>query len=235
MTDVSFQLNSQASPIVISAGEEQTPVVIIDNFAADTGDVIRYAKNSVNFAPDDSFYPGSRARPPNAYLQEIVRAIAPLLGKVYSVPRDRRLQVNGYYSLVATPPGNLQLLQRIPHCDSHHKYYFAVTHYLNPHDFGGTGLYRHRPTGFEKITEERVEKYESANAAFFRANGEPPPDYFTESTDHFEFMLGIDYRPNRLVAYPGCLLHSGLIDPERDISADPATGRLTANFFFDFL
>jgi hypothetical protein len=32
--------------------------------------------------------------------------------------------------------------------------------------------------------------------------------------------------------YPGYLLHSGLIDPSRDIATDPARGRLTANLFF---
>ncbi len=234
MSDVNVQVNPQASLVVLAAGEEKTPVVVIDDFARDTGDIIRYATDSAEFTPDGSFYPGARARAPGAYRQEIIRAIAPLLGKLYSVPRDRRLNVKAYYSLVSTPPEKLQAIQRIPHCDSHSKYYFAVTHYLNPGEFGGTGLYRHRPTGFEKITEDRVDEYQSTSDAFVSERGEPPLEYFTQSTDHFEFLLGIDYRPNRLVAYPGSLLHSGLIDPQRDISSDPATGRLTANFFLDF-
>ena len=234
MSDVVLKVNPQASLVVIAAGEEKTPVIIIDNFAEDTSDIVRYAVNTAAFAPDSSFYPGARARPPDSYSQEIVRALAPLLGKVYSVPRDRGLHVKGYYSLVATPPDELRHIQRVPHCDSHGMYYFAVTHYLSPGQFGGTGLYRHRPTGFEKITEDRVAEYERASEAYVREHGEPPPEYFSESTDHYEFMLGIDYRPNRLVAYPGSLLHSGLIDPARDVSADPATGRLTANFFLDF-
>jgi len=232
---VSIRLNPEASPRVILAGEEQTPVIIIDDFATDTGDVIRYAVNSASFAPANvSYYPGVRAQPPSDYVQEIVRVIAPLLGRVYSVPRERNLEVDTSYSLVATPPGELEILQRIPHFDSNHKYHFAVTHYLNPGEFGGTGLFRHKPTGFENVTEDRVAEYVRAVEAFGRAHGEPPAEYIRASSDHFEYYLGIDYRPNRLVAYPGSLLHSGLIDPEKDISADPATGRLTGNFFIDF-
>lgn len=233
--EVSIRLNPDASPHVFLAGEEKTPVVIIDDFAEDTGDVIRYAVTSASFDPErDSFYPGVRAQPPSAYVQEVRRTIVPLLGKIYSVPRDLEPELSASYSLVATPPEELDVMQRIPHFDSNRKYHFAVTHYLNPGEFGGTGLFRHKPTGFEKITTGKLPQYASASDAFLRTNGDPPAQYIRESSDHFEFYLGIDYRPNRLIAYPGCLLHSGLIDPARDISADPATGRLTGNFFIDF-
>lgn len=235
MTEAAIQLNSEASPRVFLAGKERTPVIIIDDFAVDTGDVIRCAVNSPGFAPDnESFYPGVRTEPPGGYVQEIARVIAPLLGKVYSVPGDRSLKVSASYSLVATPPEELDVMQRIPHFDSNHKYHFAVTHYLNPGEFGGTGLFRHKPTGFENVNEDRLPEYIRAAEAFFAAHGDPPREYIRASSDQFEYYLGIDYRPNRLVAYPGSLLHSGLIDPERDISADAANGRLTGNFFLDF-
>lgn len=235
MTEVSIQLDPKAAPHVIVVGEEQTPVIIIDNFAMDTAAVIRCAVDSDSFALDSvSFYPGVRTQPPEAYMQEISRVIGPLLSKVYSVPSELNLGVNASYSLVATPPEELNVMQRIPHFDSNYKYHFAITHYLNPGNFGGTGIYRHIPTGFENITEDRLAEYVRAAEAFFAAHGNPPKEYFRESSDHYEFCLGIEYRPNRLVAYPGSLLHSGLIDPDKDISADPATGRLTGNFFIEF-
>ena len=209
-------------------------MVIIDNVARDTHDIIHYAVNSASFVPDgDSGYPGLRAELPRIYLQEIIKAVAPFLARVYSVPHNLKLEVGSAYSLVATPPEELQVGQRIPHVDSHRKYHFAMTHYLNPGDFGGTGVFRHKPTGFEKVTEDRVDEYKSSTRSFFRTHGDPPAEYTRGSTDQFEFILGIDYQPNRLVAYPGCLLHSGLIDPKKDINADPATGRLTGNFFFE--
>jgi hypothetical protein len=234
MTRVDFQLNPQAPAQVISVGEEETPVVIIDDVARNTRDIIHYAVNAASFVPDDDLgYPGLRAQLPRIYLQEIIRGVAPFLAGIYSVPRNLQLEVGAAYSLVAKPPEELQIGQRIPHVDSYRKYYFAITHYLNPGDFGGTGIFRHKPTGFEKVTEDRVDEYKESTNSFFQMHGNPSAKYIRESTDQFELVLGIDYRPNRLVAYPGNLLHSGLIDPQRDIDADPATGRLTGNFFFD--
>ena len=41
-------------------------------------------------------------------------------------------------------------------------------------------------------------------------------------------------RFNRLVVYPGSLLHSACIHPVRSLSSDPRQGRLTVNTFYDF-
>ena len=68
-----------------------------------------------------------------------------------------------------------------------------------------------------------------------KTHGLPPAKYIDASTDHYEIIHEIEYRPNRLVMYPGNLLHSGLVKPERDLGWDPATGRLTANLFIDFV
>lgn len=137
MTHVDFQLNPEASAQVISAGDEKTPVVIIDNVARNTRDIIHYAVNAASFAPDgDLGYPGLRAELPSIYSQEIIRGVAPFLARIYSVPRNLKLEVGSAYSLVAKPPEELQVWQRIPHVDSHRKYHFAMTHYLNPGDFG---------------------------------------------------------------------------------------------------
>jgi len=235
VVQLSIRTNPKSSPQVFAVGEERTPVIILDDFALDTGDVIRYAVQSASFAPDEAYvYPGVRARPPKQYIQEIVRALGPLLGQVYSIPAGLGLAVNAYYSLVATPPEKLQVLQRVPHFDSTTRYFYAVTHYLNPGDFGGTGLFRHTPTGFENVTEDRLQAYAQAGDSYLRAHGDPPAEYIRATDDHYELFEAIDYRPNRLIAYPGSLLHSGLIDPDRDINPDPGTGRLTANFFMRF-
>lgn len=232
---LNIRTNPASSPQVFAVGEERTPVIVIDDFALDTGDVIRYAVQSASFALDETYvYPGVRAKPPREYIQEIVRALGPLLGQVYSIPVGLALAVNSYYSLVATPPGELQVLQRVPHFDSTTRYFYAVTHYLNPGDFGGTGLFRHTPTGFENVTDDRIQAYARAGDAYLREHGDPPAEYIRATDDHYELFEAIDYRPNRLIAYPGSLLHSGLIDPDMDISPDPATGRLTANFFMRF-
>lgn len=235
MSEICIRANPEASAQVFPAGRERTPVIIIDDFALDTGEVIRCAINSARFGPDrDTLYPGVRAEPPGSYLQEITRAIVPLLQEVYAVPANRKINSISHYSLVATPPEQLQGLQRVPHFDSTHKYFFAITHYLNPGEFAGTGLFRHRPTGFENVTEDRFQEYVRTANAFIASHGDPPAAYIAASSDHFELYERIEYQPNRLVAYPGSLLHSGLIDPARDVSSDPSSGRLTANFFIEF-
>ena len=147
---------------------------------------------------------------------------------MYSIPGSLRLRpLNYVYSLVATPAAELQPGQCVPHADSNARYHFAITHYLNENEHGGTGLFRHIPTGFENITEDRVEVYTRSADAFIEGTSGPPQGYITGSNDHYELFEAIDYRPNRLIIYPGTLLHSGLIDPATDISPDPVTGRLT--------
>jgi len=41
-------------------------------------------------------------------------------------------------------------------------------------------------------------------------------------------------RFNRLVVYPGSLLHTACINPACSVNADPRRGRLTVNTFYDF-
>ena len=66
-------------------------------------------------------------------------------------------------------------------------------------------------------------------------HGLPDAGYIQASTDHYELIEEIEYQQNRLIVYPGNLLHSGLIQAGRDVSWDPSVGRLTANLFIDFV
>jgi hypothetical protein len=236
MQEASIQINPKASLTVHSVGEDKTPLIVIDDFAIDTGDMIEYACRSVDYGPDStSAYPGVRGTLPRSYVRQVLNNIYRLLFQVYSVPDSLGMKtVNTVYSLISTPVDELTLSQCVPHFDSNDPFYLAVLHYLNPGDFCDTGLFRHKPTGFEKITKPRLEEFIESSKSFIETHGEPPQKYIDRSTDHFELYDRIEYKPNRLVAYPGCLLHSGLVNPARDINPDPATGRLTANIFVDF-
>ncbi len=227
-------LNSQAEATVTHVGTEQAAVIVIDDLLQAPQQVIHHAQGA-DFAPDaTSTYPGVRAPLPEPYTAAVIEAIVPLLRATYDIPSATAPRHVGFLSLVATPAERLRVMQRLPHFDSRSPHYFAITHYLSPGAFGGTGLYRHRPTGFESISDARFNDFCLAGETWLRMHGEPPAAYINGSTDHFERYHTIDYRPNRLVAYRGWLLHSGLIKPERDVSADPATGRLTANVFVEF-
>jgi hypothetical protein len=229
-------VNSMGSLLVREVGQEKTPVIVIDDFAVETGKVIDYACRALDYGPDgSSAYPGVRANLPREYVIPVLNSIYKLLFKVYQVPESLGLKpVNTVYSLISTPEKELSLAQRVPHFDSNEPWYLAVLHYLNPGNFCDTGLFRHRPTGFERISEQRLDGFLEASKAYMRAHGEPPKEYIFASSGQYELYHRIEYRPNRLVVYPGNLLHSGLVDPEVDINPDPRYGRLTTNIFINF-
>ena len=181
-------------------------------------------------------YPGVRTRLPGEYVDAMVPPLVELLRETYAIPDSFEYEIiHQLFSLVTTPPEDLGILQRVPHFDDMKPSYFATVHYLNPGDYAGTGIFRHRPTGFERITRERSSDYVRAAEAHMQTHGVPEAGYITGSTDHYELIETIEYRSNRLVSYPGNLLHSGLVQPDRDINWRPDSGRLTANLFIDFV
>lgn len=233
---VHIELNRQCRHDIQIVGNEKTPVVIIDEPILSTEDLVQYASDQASFTSDNEFaYPGIRAGLPVEYPKALVPELIALISHIYNTPRTHKPQlIHQLFSLVTQQPEDLQVLQRLPHFDNRSPYYFATVHYLNSGEHAGTGFFRHRPTGYERITEDRYPSYVQAASAYMEANGPPANRYINESDDHYELIAQVDYRPNRLVIYPSNLLHSGLIEPARDIDDSPASGRLTANLFLFF-
>ena len=230
------QINPIITPQIITVGNEKTPVIIIDDFVINTEELIADACNNASFnAVKDSYYPGLRAPLPDEYLTKVLQTVGQGISRVYQVPLRLNLKAeNAYYSLITTQEKDLHHLQKMPHFDSSGQYYFAILHYLNSDPHGSTGLFRHVPTDFERINDTKLEHYFNAAQTFNNENDDPAQQYFKTSTAHYQLIHQIEYKPNRLVIYPGNLLHSILVCPETDIDADPATGRLTANVFIEF-
>lgn len=229
-------LKKPFAPEIRVVGEESTPVVIIDEPILEPQALIRYASEQAAFESDSRFaYPGIRTSLPPEYAETLVPELVGLIPDVYGPPPgDEYRLIHQLFSLITRQPEELMPLQRVPHFDHHSPWYFATVHYLNPGPHAGTGFFRHRPTRFERIPEDRYPAYARAADAHVRTHGLPAEKYINASDDHFELIAEVEYRPNRLIMYPSNLLHSGLIEPERDISDDPATGRLTANLFLYF-
>ena len=142
---------------------------------------------------------------------------------------DAALSVEAsYFSIVTTPPGDLTLFQRVPHTDGLDEGRVAVMHYLSEED-GGTAFFRHRSTGYERVTEDRHAPYDRALRADLDEHGEPT-GYRRGSDAVFEEVFRVNAAPGRLAIYTGTLLHSGVV-PDGDLPADPARGRLTVNTF----
>jgi hypothetical protein len=236
MSDIAIQNNPEMECSIRLVGSEKTPVIVIDNLLTQSLALREYAFTVAKFSADKlTVYPGVRALLPKTYIDAIQRIISPLFRQHYGLAKHSKCATTmAYFSLLTTPVEKLEMLQRMPHFDSAKNNNFAVVHYLNEGDFGGTGFFQHRPTGFEKIVDHRYSSYLFAAKTFIKNNGQPPMKYISSSDAHYELIESIAYKPNRLVAYPGTLLHSGLVQPDRDIDANPVTGRLTANLFIQF-
>ncbi|MDU0354944.1 DUF6445 family protein [Paraglaciecola aquimarina] len=231
-----YTVNPLAKHSYSVVGNEQTPVYIIDNFMTDVDECKQYALTQATFAkPEKSAYPGKIAKLPKEYTEVVLQQAIEVIHTFYQVPTNLRLVKEAMvYSIVTQSEDSLELKQAIPHFDSLSSKHFAIMHYINEGKFDGTGFYRHNPTGFEKIDQQKLPILDKAVVDYFNQKGLPRQAYFNLSDDHFSLIGKVDYQPNRLVIYPGALLHSALIDPNRDVIDNINTGRLTSNIFIDF-
>jgi hypothetical protein len=160
-----------------------------------------------------------------AFLQEA-------LSSAFGLENCRVTGELSHFSLVTTPPGQLNLPQRLPHFDNTNPKQIAVLHYLHPPEFGGTSFYRHRRTGYEYVDAPRQQDYGRALQQDFNLLGEPPRRYIMGDDERFERIGGAAAAFNRLIAYRSINLHSADIAPNFVGSLDPLRGRLTVNTFF---
>jgi hypothetical protein len=226
------QLNPGIKSVVLKLGDEKVPIIVIDKFVGDSMEIVEHVSNFKNMGQEKStYYPGLREVIDATYSQFVLDALSHHLYVPFNIPSHFKPRMDAaYYSLVTTPPDSLLPEQSRPHTDSAMPYYLAVLHYLSPGGHGGTGFFKHKQTGYEKITSERIDGYLKLVAG----SEKPTPGYVRESTSQYELIGEVGYRENRVIIYPGCLLHSGLINPLTDLDSNPKIGRLTANFFLNF-
>ncbi|BCA61343.1 hypothetical protein HMP09_0577 [Sphingomonas sp. HMP9] len=210
-------------------GREAQPVVVIDGFASDP-DALRAAARRSTFEPAAHHYPGLRGVLPEPYVVQQSAVLAAILGPMFG--RAGAVDViDASFSIVTTPPGDLNVRQRLPHCDAFGADRIALVHYLSLGDGDGTAFFRHRSTGFETVDENRAPIFFGQLEAEMRLGGVPPASYVVDDTPLFERTLSVEALYNRALVYPSYLLHSGAIGPDAVLSPDPAKGRLTVTAF----
>ncbi|MBN8806763.1 MAG: hypothetical protein J0I47_00775 [Sphingomonas sp.] len=215
--------------IVERVGNTREPVLVIDDFVPDAEALREYA-SKVEYAVAANHYPGIRADLPAGYLQALRSLATPPLSEALGRPPAIDV-IDASFSIVTTPRDELTVAQRLPHCDAFEPNRFAMVHYLSS-DTGGTAFYRHRSTGFETVDRQRAAILFPHLEAEIRHRGAPAPSYVADGAPLFERMLDVSARFNRAIFYRSWLLHSGSVAPEAELSADPATGRLTVTAFF---
>ena len=220
---------------VTRLGQEQTPVAIIDDAVADAGRAVDMAAGLAPFPPiDQNYYPGQRRligrdEPAHAYTASVCNAVAQVMFDVFGVGRFHVKEAS--FSIVTQRPETTQLIQRVPHFDTLDPTDFAVLHYLSKPAKGGTAFYRHRRTGFERLSQPRYGTFLKALDQDLAEFGPPAPAYITESSPAFEQIGRCDGLFNRIVIYQGALLHCAEIANDFAFDADPRRGRLTGNIF----
>jgi len=210
-------------------GQEQEPVVIIDDFYSDLG-ALRKDAASKTYQKLGPFYPGIRAQANPAYLDERMALLTKVLKDVFDWQTGAEL-TECAYSLVTTPRAELTPIQRLPHYDGTDSGRLAVLHYLSGAETGGTSFYSHNAMGFETITESRFERYKFILSEEIEEFGLPPQNYVDEGKPQFTLVGRIACKPNRCILYRGITLHSGYIPEGLQLDNDPSKGRLTINTF----
>jgi hypothetical protein len=210
-------------------GNEQQPVIVIDNFHPEPSKLIEEASQQ-RFARTVPFYPGVRAPISQSYYTDLPVQLSDIVQQVFGYGAAPGVE-GCCYSLVTMKPEELMPIQRLPHYDGVDPGKLAVLHYLSDESQGGTAFYRHRATGFETVTQDRFEVYKQALEADVRKFGMPPQAYFTRSNDMFEQIGAYEAKFNRALIYRGITLHSGMIPDDCTFAHDPASGRLTVNTF----
>lgn len=235
ITELDYLVNTDADVNCDVIGNENTPIIHCDNTLVSCRELIGYALNYSDFkSSEGGYYPGPQASLPLQYVKNIVRAAVPLIQKVYK-PICKQIKVrSSFFSYVATPPEELKMPQCFPHIDSSYCEGFAILHYLKSGHFGGTGFYRHKSTGYEKIDLNRAKNFSKIWSDEQKIYDLPKSQYFTQSDDRFELIKAVEYEANRIVIYPSNILHTGLINPDVDVHHNLSTSRLTANIFLDF-
>lgn len=230
---MTFDLNPRPVATLTHAGNEREPVLQLDGLMLDPRTLIDFAAAGQPFAPaygPGGGYPGIRAPAPLPYVESVARGLDPLVREAFGLHGVALAHADCNLSLVTLTAEQLVPLQRVPHIDTTYPLQFAFLHYLCAPELGGTALYRHRTTGFEALTPERLPRYETTRLA----ETETPPGYITGDTTHFEQTAAFDAAYNRLLVYRSCVLHSGMIPPGAALSPDPRQGRLTANIFLSY-
>lgn len=213
-------------------GAERQPLLVVDDVLDAADAMIAAACEADWYVPAHTNYPGLNARLPQAYYQTVVTALRGPIEAAFGLSRAVRLSYFGFFALATLSPAEARPIQKIPHHDSPDPQRLAMVHYLCRGEFGGTGFFRHRSTGFESVDRMRRDRYVAAASTELAQGRGTRDSYAAAHLEHYDLIGQADLVFNRLVVYRSHVLHSALLGSDTH-SRDPARGRLTANGFIE--
>ncbi len=229
-----LSLNPDMTTQVIHFGEEQSPLLVVDNFLQDAEKLVEDASQQ-KFTRNSPMYPGVRAPVPTSFEALLLNDLKPYLYQTFDLSGAQLGLSLCQYSIVTLPADQLALLQRIPHFDSTKRNELAAVYYLFKEDLGGTSFYRHKKTGYEYIDDARSMPYFKSLESENGSDNIPQSGYINGDTALFTRIGEQKGIFNRLIVYRRQNLHSGSISPDFVPDGDPRKGRLTISAFIDCL
>ncbi|MCI2283533.1 DUF6445 family protein [Colwellia sp. MSW7] len=231
-----IKVNRQATLNIEYIGQDKTPILIIDNYADNHNELVDQVIAHAQFIPDEvTNYPGIRSAIPKALVVGYLKPLIEVLYRVYKLPDLLQPNpIDNYLSLITKQPNELSAMQSWPHFDTPNPNLIAIIHYMNKGTHGGTAFFKHNKSGLDRINNDNKETYLKFAQAYFQSSTLRELNYCNEQHNEFTCYKTVAYKPNRLIVFPGQLLHSTLVNAATDINSDPITGRLTANLFLSF-
>lgn len=224
-----FAINPHHTVSIHHVGLGQHQVVVVDDFYQCPDEVLQVALNLpyTNRFEIVGNFPGVRASL-NIETRQLVETLSSLWGSpLFTFFSPQPVVFQG----IKTENYQLNVGQRQPHIDQD----ITAMVYLNPADScsGGTGLYRHRPTGLERVPimpdtsiQQLADQLELSDEFFASPEGYENfqnsmifnplfacrrNTYINDGNEYWELLKLIDMRPNRLMLFDGRCFHSQYI------------------------
>jgi len=231
-----IKINRQATLIVEYIGQDKTPIIIIDNYIENLDDVVADVVEKGQFKPDEiTNYPGNRLAMSKPLVVGYLKPLMPVLYRVYKFPNHLQPgPKDNYFSLITKQPNEISAMQSWPHFDTTNPNLIAIIHYIDKNDHGGIAFFKHNKSRLERIDIDSKDYFYQCADDYFGLLNTNVFDYCSEQHSEFTCYKKIAYKPNRLIIFPGQLLHSTLVNIDTDINENPVSGRLTANMFVAF-
>lgn len=226
-----LSLHPDAKVRIGTIGKERQSIIVVDNFIAQPEQLIEHAASNESLHSIKGLYPGLRAHSPAAYMELMRASLGELICKTFTISPQNIVNVESFFSIVSTPPEQLQVPQCMPHIDGANPNDIAFLHYLCDEKYGGTSFYRHKSTGHEYVDRPRFKPYIHILEQEIATLDLYPMQYMNGDNALFERIVSVEPKFNRLIIYRGTSLHSGDIGPDYNFDTDPRTGRLTVTSF----
>ena len=217
---------------VVRIGEEENPIVIVDNFIDDTEALMQcYANNKDRYNDNSTYYPGVHVQAPPSYSDFLFVQLATVIKDTFKLPPKYISKIESDFSICNLPESELSVKQTIPHYDAVGNTVLAAILYLCDEPFGGTAFYRHKSTGIERATRFNVEELGEHIVAELKAT--PKPYKYPNINSDYEKIFEVKPKFNRLAIYRGNVLHSGIVTPHC-FAPETYGERLTVRTFIRF-